>query len=89
MALNWRDVTLLDLDGKLIPNPNASSQLLNRLHNVRVAVEGGFLHVDPRPADQRDQGGEYDVFLIPANAVLSVVYRVTEPAQTMIDVQVG
>ncbi|MFJ1782436.1 hypothetical protein ACIOKA_37655 [Streptomyces anulatus] len=85
MALNWRDATTLELNDKLIPDPNAAHNKLDRLHNVRVAVEGAFLHIDPR----RDSGSSQDLFMVPASAVHKVAYQVTEPAQTMIDVQVG
>lgn len=85
MALNWRDVTTVELTDKLIPDPNAGHNFLDRLQNVRVAVEGGFLHIDPR----KDSGSSQDLFIVPASAVHKVAYQVTEPAQTMIDVQVG
>lgn len=85
MALNWRDVTTLELTNKLIPDPNAGHNFLDRLQNVRVAIEGGFLHIDPR----KDAGSSQDLFIVPAATVHKVAYRVTEPAQTMIDVQVG
>ncbi|MEU8101670.1 hypothetical protein [Streptomyces rubiginosohelvolus] len=84
MALNWRDVLILDLNAKLIPDPNAGHNLLDRLRNVRVAVEGGFLHIDPRPTGHRDQGGEHDIFVVPASAVMSLVYRVPAPAEPFV-----
>ncbi|MDX3343433.1 hypothetical protein PV409_36350 [Streptomyces sp. ME02-6979.5a] len=86
MALNWRDVTTLELNEKLIPDPNAAHNKLDRLQNVRVAVEGGFLHIDPR----KDSGSGQDLFMVPASAVRRVVYR--EPAAAepfMVEVQTG
>lgn len=76
MALTWRNVTTLELTDKLIPDPNAAHNKLDRLQNVRVAVEGSFLHVDPRQPQQAEAAGqEFDVFLVPASAVRTVVYR--------------
>ncbi|MFH8483559.1 hypothetical protein [Streptomyces sp. NPDC018055] len=77
MALNWRDVTTLELADKLIPDPNAGHNRLDRLQNVRVAIEGGFLHIDPRQPQQAEGAAsqEYDVFIVPALTVKSVVYR--------------
>ncbi|MFI9194198.1 hypothetical protein ACIG0A_33470 [Streptomyces californicus] len=76
MALNWRNVTTLELNDGAIPDPNSPGQSLRLLHNVRVAVEGGFLHVDPR--QQQSEAGadqEFDVFIVPASAVKTVIYR--------------
>lgn len=86
MALNWRDVTTLELNDPLITDPNGGYNSLKQLHGVRVAVEGGFLHVDPR----RDAGSAQDLFMVPASAVRRVVYR--EPAAAepfMVEVQTG
>ncbi|WP_331764491.1 hypothetical protein [Streptomyces anulatus] len=90
MALNWRDAVTVELNAQLIPDPNAGHILLNRLRNVQVAVEGGFLHVDARPLGQRDDQGEHKVHLVPAAAVRSVEYRVPARVEPdLIDVQVG
>lgn len=76
MSLTWRtaDLTLAD---KLIPNPNSESQLLDRLSNVRVAVDAGFLHIDARPNGQPAYPGqtEYAVHIVPAHLVRTVVYK--------------
>ncbi|MFE9461662.1 hypothetical protein [Streptomyces californicus] len=86
MALNWRDAATLELNDKLINNPNAGHNQLDRLHGVRVAVEGGFLHIDPR----RDAGSGQDLFMVPAAAVRRVVYREPVAAEPfMVEVQTG
>ncbi|WP_399553862.1 hypothetical protein OG473_39370 (plasmid) [Streptomyces anulatus] len=85
MALNWRDVITLYLADELIPDPNASHNYLNQLHNVRIAVEGGFLHIDPR----KDAGSGPDLFMVPAAAVRRAVYRETVAEPFMVEVQTG
>ncbi|WP_228994366.1 hypothetical protein [Streptomyces sp. DH8] len=85
MALNWRDVTTLELTDKLIPDPNAAHNKLDRLQNVRVAVKGGFLHIDPR----KDSGSNQDLFMVPAAAVHRAVYRETVVEPFMVEVQTG
>ncbi|MER5631249.1 hypothetical protein [Streptomyces nitrosporeus] len=76
-TLTWRTATTLVLNDELIPDPNAGHILLKRLQNVRVAVEGGFLHIDPRrPQDvEGAPGAEFEVHVIPASAVRSLAYR--------------
>lgn len=76
--LEWRTVSTLELTDKLIPNPNAQHQLLDRLHNVRVAIEGSFLHIDPRQPQDIEAGAaviEFEVHIVPASSVQTVVYR--------------
>lgn len=85
MALNWRDVTTVELTDKLIPDPNAGHNFLDRLQNVRVAVEGGFLHIDPR----KDSGSTQDLFMVPAAAVRKAVYREVAAEPFMVEVQTG
>lgn len=82
-TLQWRtaDVELAD---KLVPQPNAEHQLLDRLSNVRVAIDNGFLHIDPRPNSAPAYPGNdtYTVQIVPAHLVRRVSYRVepqTEP----------
>ncbi|MFJ8762126.1 hypothetical protein [Streptomyces cyaneofuscatus] len=90
MALNWRTALTVELNDKLIPDPNAGHILLSRLRNVEVAVEAGFLHIDARPQGQRDRRVEHDVYLVPAAAVRSVEYRVPARAEAEeIEVRVG
>lgn len=85
-TLNWRTATDVVLNDKLVPNPNAEHEQLVRLHNVKVAVEGGFLHIDPR----RDSGSSQNLFIVPASAVSKVVYQASEPAEPfMVEVQTG
>lgn len=85
MALNWRNVTTLYLADELIPDPNASHNYLNQLHNVRIAIEGGFLHIDPR----KDSGSRQDLFMVPAAAVRRVVYQEAVAEPFMVEVQTG
>ncbi|MCX4792535.1 hypothetical protein OG369_42940 [Streptomyces sp. NBC_01221] len=75
--LTWRSVNTLVLAERLIPDPNASHNLLDQLRNVRVAIEGSFLHVDPRQPQDMEAGGgqEFDVHVVPASAVKTVTYR--------------
>jgi hypothetical protein len=81
--LNWRTVAELRLVDKVVPNPNSTSELLDRLDHVRVAVDNGLLHIDPRPVGQGDPGraGEdYNVTVVPTSAVEYISYRVA-PAE--------
>lgn len=89
MSLTWRtaDVVLAD---KLTPNPNSESQLWDRLSNVRVAVDAGFLHIDPRQDGKPSHPGqtEYAVHIVPAHLVRTVAYKVQTEKDTPIEVQV-
>lgn len=75
--LEWRTATDVVLNDKLIPNPNAAHELLDKLRNVLVAIEGSFLHIDPRQAADREagKGQEFDVTVVPAAAVHAITYR--------------
>ena len=86
MALNWRTATTLELHDNLIPDPNAGHNLLGRLRNVRVAVEGSFLHIDPRqPQDAENSASqEFDVHIVPAAAVKTVTYREIKRRGTLV-----
>lgn len=79
-TLNWRTATELHLNDKLIPNPDAGHDLLDKLRNVRVAIDGSFLHIDPRqPNDvEGSRGQEFDVYIVPASVVKTVTYRQKE-----------
>jgi hypothetical protein len=73
--LEWRkaDVTLHD---GLVPKPNAEHELLSRLDNVLIAVEGSFLHIDPQSGEAVYPGQEEaTVTIVPASAVKWVRYR--------------
>jgi hypothetical protein len=81
--LKWRTVAELRLTDPIVPNPNSTSELLNRLNHVRVAVDNGLLHIDPRPVNQPLAGGadtEYNVTVVPTSAVEYISYRVA-PAE--------
>jgi hypothetical protein len=78
--LKWRTVAELRLVDKLVPDPNSTSVLMQRLNHVRVAVDNGLLHIDPRPVNQQPVGGqhaEYDITVVPTSAVEYISYRVT------------
>ncbi|MFE5140365.1 hypothetical protein ACFRDV_22255 [Streptomyces fagopyri] len=74
--LEWRtaDVVLRD---KLIPDPRNESQLLDRLTQVKVAVDTGFLHIDPRRnGDVAFPGADtFSAYIVPAHQVLVVTYQ--------------
>lgn len=82
-TLTWRQVDELRLTGKLIPNPNSTSELLQTLSGVRVAVEGAMLHVDPRSTSAGSRPStqpEYDVYVVPVAVVEYIKYREVEPS---------
>ncbi|MFJ8006129.1 hypothetical protein [Streptomyces fagopyri] len=74
--LEWRtaDVELRD---KLIPDPNNQSQKLARFNQVKVAVDTGFLHIDPRRSgDVAFPGTDtFSAYIVPAHQVLLVTYQ--------------
>lgn len=77
-TLNWRTVRDVRLTDKLIPEPGNESNCQNHLCNVRVAIEGAFLHIDPRVVDVRDPdpgSPEFSAYVVPMNAVVSVHYK--------------
>ncbi|WP_406472671.1 hypothetical protein [Streptomyces platensis] len=69
-SLPWRPVRTLELNDKLIPDPNAQHIKLDRLHSVRVAIDGSFLHIDPRPEGEWKKPGEFTIYTVPASNVL-------------------
>ncbi|RSS32785.1 hypothetical protein [Streptomyces sp. WAC08241] len=74
--LRWRNADVA-LNDKLIPNPNAAHDLLKSLTNVRVAVEGAFLHIDPQNGEPAHVGQtEWEVYIVPASSVEKIRYRV-------------
>lgn len=79
--LNWRTATNVVLNEELIPNPNAEHVLLDRLHNVRIALDNGFLHIDPRQPSERDaaKGQEFTATVVPAAVVHTVTYKANRP----------
>jgi len=86
-TLNWRTATTVILHDNLIPNPNAEHDLLGRLQNVRVAVEGSFLHIDPRQPQAVEAAAgsnEFNVHIVPATAVKSVTYREIKRRGTLV-----
>lgn len=76
--LEWRTARKVELVEPLIPNPNSQSELLRRLTDVRVAFDGGLVHIDPRGVDAHDfdRGNpEFEVYVVPASAVRTLTYR--------------
>lgn len=73
--LEWRKADVKLGDG-LVPNPNAEHELLSNLADVLVAVEGGFLHIDPQSGDAAYPGQEEaTVTIVPASVVKWVRYK--------------
>lgn len=73
--LEWRKADVALHDG-LVPNPNAEHSLLSKLDDVLVAVEGGFLHVDPQSGEAAYPGQvEANVTIVPASAVKWIRYK--------------
>lgn len=78
MTLNWRKARTVKLTTTLIPNPASSgATMLRELNNVRVAYEGGLIHIDPRQDDATD--GEYPVYAVPPTSVELITYIEAAP----------
>lgn len=85
-TLNWRTVAELRLVDKVVPNPNSTSELLDRLDHVRVAVDNGLLHIDPRPTNgpvPPDVKAEYTVTAVPTSAVEYIRYQEVPKSKRM------
>lgn len=84
MSLHWRKAEI-KLTEKLVPDPRAEHNLLSQLTNVRVAIEGSFVHIDARPNGEPAYPSqtEYNVTVVPATSVAKIVYRdqVPKPAE--------
>ncbi|MGW0795955.1 hypothetical protein [Streptomyces sp. NPDC002692] len=74
--LEWRTADVV-LREELIPNPANESQLLARLNQVKVAVDTGFLHIDPRRSgDVAFPGTDtFPAYIVPAHQVSVVMYQ--------------
>ena len=72
-TLNWREASEVHLTRMIIPGPNGQRNL-QELRNVRVAVEGAFLNIDPRQIGAAANGSEPDIYIIPATMVEYVKY---------------
>jgi hypothetical protein len=76
-TLNWRTAREAHLTEALIPNPNSTSQLMQNLTDVRVAFDGGLVHIDPRHpgAQDLDPGNpEFTVTVVSASSVHAIQY---------------
>ncbi|MGI5485076.1 hypothetical protein [Streptomyces lavendofoliae] len=79
-TLNWRTAAALELTDELIPDPDDEGRLLRSLQAVRVAIEGSFVHVDPRqPSAVKQQRSRtsYVITVVPAAAVRYLRYQET------------
>lgn len=77
-TLNWRTARELRLTDRLIPDPNNTSEMLARFNGVQVALEAGWLHIDPRRVGEPDRNvgdPEFDVFTVPASSVERILFR--------------
>ena len=86
-TLQWRNATTLRLTDKLIPNPDSTSELLDQLNNVLVAIDGSFLHIDPRRTNGQvpvDKKAEHPVYVVPAGKVELIGYQVLPKSSRMI-----
>lgn len=81
---DWRAVRDLELTDDLIPDPNAQHIKLRRLANVRVAIEGAFLHIDARPEEAWRTAGEFTVYTVPASAVRVMNRQETKKSSKMV-----
>lgn len=69
--MNWRAVTELRLNEEADVRDRDGNPA-TKFRDVRVAIEGAFLHVDPRPVKESDvdAGDEgFPVYTVPAAAV--------------------
>ena len=85
-SLTWITAREVELTGKLIPRYNAESDLVDKLSNVRVAIEGPFLHIDPRPQSEPElaAGEEYDIYVLPAASVKRLHLRKTKKSNRIV-----
>lgn len=83
-TLNWRRVREIHLTDKVIPNPNNASHLRDRLSEVRIALDNGFVHIDPRDLREPQLGSEVEVYVVPASSVVTVAYRLPDAPSNMV-----
>ena len=75
--LTWR-IADVRLHHQLIPNPNAQHMLQSDLTAVHVALDNGFVHIDPqRGKTEYGHQSEWKVYIVPASAVETISYRTT------------
>lgn len=75
--LTWR-IADVRLNDKVIPDPNAQHVLLSDLTTVHVALDNGFVHIDPqRGKSAYNNQGEWPVYIVPASTVDKISYRTT------------
>lgn len=73
-TLNWRVASEVHLNNKIVADPSAQYDRLQQLRNVRVAIESGFLHIDPQQVGAASNGEEQDIYIVPASSVEYVKY---------------
>jgi hypothetical protein len=84
--LNWRTVAELKLTSPAVPNPDSTSDLLQNLNSVRVAIADGLVHIDPRPTNgpvPPDVKAEYTVTAVPTSAVEYIRYQEVPKSKRM------
>ena len=78
-TLNWLEVDEIHLHDAIIQKPGNLSQVTDQLNSVRVAIDGAFLHIDPRPTNDPQQPGaaglDFPVHVVPASSVAVIRYR--------------
>ncbi|MFF6903523.1 GNAT family N-acetyltransferase [Streptomyces hydrogenans] len=75
--LTWRTADVR-LNTKLIPDPNATHMLQSDLTDVLVALDSGFVHIDPqRGKPAYGHQSEWKIYIVPAGAVETISYRTT------------
>lgn len=72
--LHWREAVRVELHSELVWHPADRARARDSLSDCRVAVEGAFLHIDPRnPAERRELEGR--ITLVPASSLKFLVWR--------------
>ncbi len=82
--LNWREVDEIRLHDAVIRKPNDQSRDADYLQQVRVAFDGGFVHIDARPTNVANSGvttDEITVHVVPASAISVIRYREVPKSQ--------
>lgn len=70
--LKWYTVSEVRLSEPLIPDPDNPTARLARITAGRVAVDEGFIHIDPWPAGTTT---EHEIALVPTGKVVGVIRK--------------
>lgn len=71
-SLKWYPVTEVRLSEPLICDPDNPAERLAHITEGSVAVEGEFLHIDPRP-DRTT--AEHEIVMVPSDKVVSITRK--------------